>query len=139
MFNLGFINNATRTLGDALGAQQRPLILMAAKYWWVAVPVGLAIWGKVKERRSEGKLKTHILVGDVGMIITPAISLILLAEFVQAQKSGDPQAAAGAAGLGRAVDASFTPNRAVPMKMPMGAVPIPQSEDNPMASILGGY
>ena len=138
MFNLGFINNATKTLGDALGAQQRPLVLMAAKYWWVALPVALAIWGKVKERRAEGKLQTHYLVGDVGAIITPAISLILLSEFVISQQTGTPPPP-GAAGLGKTIDAAFIPNRTVPMGMPRGAAPIPQADDNPMSSILGGY
>lgn len=145
MLSLGFINNATRTLGDALGAQQRPLVLMAAKYWWVSVPVAIAIWSAIKERRANGGIKTHLLVTDIGMIITPAISLILLAEFVNAQQSGQPAAtpaAAGAAGLGSNREhghAGILSPSHKPMKMPNGAVPIPEAADNPMQSILGGY
>lgn len=119
---------------------------MAAKYWWVSVPVAFAIWSAVKERRANGGVKTHLLVTDIGMIITPAISLILLAEFVSAQQGGQPAvaaaAAAGAAGLGSSREhghAGILSPVHTPMKMPNGAVPIPDAADNPMQSILGGY
>lgn len=118
--------------------------MLAAKYWWVSIPIAFAIWSRVKERKARGELQAFNVVSDIGMIVTPAISLVMLSELMMAKTPADATAVettaaavSGLAGPQRVINASFTPHGHRPMQMPMGAVPIPEMSDNPMSSILG--
>ena len=95
------------TAGRALGTIQQsgvlrhPVLKMAAKYWWASLPVGLALYGKIRERmETEGKVKIHQYLSDAADVLGPVLTLvgiIELAERLDSQgKLAQPVAAAPA-------------------------------------------
>lgn len=60
-----------------------PLTRLAVRYWWLSIPVGIAVWGRFEERRAAGEVKLHHLIGDAGTILSPFLVLAILSEFAE--------------------------------------------------------
>lgn len=66
------------SLGNLREVMQTPIARALARYWWVAVPIGLAAWVKYKERKAKGDpvnwldiaIDVSPLVGTLGVIVT---------------------------------------------------------------------
>lgn len=69
-------------MGSMVGPNQAPLVRIAFKYWWLAVPAALAAWVAFKKRKDKGELNTFNVLQDLGIILTPIIGLITLGEVI---------------------------------------------------------
>lgn len=52
---------------------------MAAKYWWVSLPAGLALYGKIRQRYEKGG-KLHEYFVDAADVIGPVLTLVSVFE-----------------------------------------------------------
>lgn len=86
-------------------ANSHPLVRIAAKYWWLAIPAGWAMWTLSKKR---DKVDAAGLIQDFGTAFGPVIPLIVLGEMM-ADREDRQKSVAPVAGLqGPVRDASFT-------------------------------
>jgi hypothetical protein len=89
-------------LSGLLGSH--PLIRIAARYWWLAIPAGWAMWTLSKKRE---KVDAAGLIQDFGACFGPVLPIILLSEMT-ADREERRRAAAPVAGLqGPIRDAAF--------------------------------
>lgn len=56
-----------------------PLVKVAVKYWWLAIPAGWAMWTLAKKRE---KIDAAGLIQDFGVAFGPVIPIILLGEIL---------------------------------------------------------
>lgn len=74
------------TAGRALGTLQQsgilahPLVKMGLRYWWLSVPAGLALYGRIKERREKGERKIHHYFGAAAEVFGPLMTVVAMAE-----------------------------------------------------------
>lgn len=100
----------TKTLLAGL-AGSHPLVRIAAKYWWLAIPAGWAMWTLSKKR---DKVDAAGLIQDFSVSFGPLLPIILLGEIIadqdrQAAAAVPPPAPVSGLGLqGPAKDAAFT-------------------------------
>lgn len=81
-----------------------PLVKLAAKYWWLAIPAGWAMWTLSKKRE---KIDAAGLIADFGTCFGPVLPIIILGEMC-ADRAERQQAAPAAVGIqGPIKDASF--------------------------------
>src|SRR6056297_85962 len=79
------IHNALAA-GQAFGALQNagafshPLLKLALRYWWLSVPAGLALYGRIQERRAKGETKIHHYFGATAEIVGPIMTVVAMAE-----------------------------------------------------------
>lgn len=92
-------------------ANSHPLIRVAAKYWWLAIPAGFAMWTLSRKR---DKIDAAGLIQDFGTCFGPVIPIIVLGEMMAdreaKQASTTPAAPVSGLGLqGPARDVAFIP------------------------------
>jgi hypothetical protein len=69
-----------------------PLVKVAVKYWWLAIPAGWAMWTLSKKR---DKIDAAGLIQDFGTCFGPILPIIVLGEMIADRQ--DRQQAAPAA------------------------------------------
>lgn len=83
------------------GLAGSPLTKVAAKYWWLALPAGFAMWTIMKKR---DKIDAAAVIQDFGTCFGPVIPLIVLCEMMadraERQAAASPVASAPISGLG---------------------------------------
>lgn len=78
--------NHALAAGQALGALEKngvfkhPLVKMGLRYWWLSIPAGLALYGRIKERREKGENKIHHYFGATAEIFGPIMTIVAMAE-----------------------------------------------------------
>jgi len=81
------------------GLAGSPLTKVAAKYWWLALPAGFAMWTLTRKR---DKVDAAGLIQDFGTAFGPIIPLIVLCEMMadraERQAAAAPAAPAGPVG-----------------------------------------
>jgi hypothetical protein len=83
-----------------------PLVRIAAKYWWLAIPAGWAMWTLSKKR---DRIDAAGLIQDFGTCFGPVIPLIVLGEMMADREERQKSVATPAIGLqGPVKDASFS-------------------------------
>lgn len=84
---------------------QAPIARLALRYWWAAIPVGLALWGKIRERQESKKpVKLYHVLADLGVVVGPVATIIGLNEAARRMEER------GAFGKDTVIrDAEFTP------------------------------
>jgi hypothetical protein len=107
----------TKTLLSGL-ASSHPLVRVAAKYWWLALPAGWAMWTLSKKR---DKIDAAGIITDFGICFGPVLPIILLGEMIAERESrqqgavaGIPPASVSGLGLQGAKDAQFVVSKPVP-------------------------
>ena len=60
-------------------ANSHPLVRIAAKYWWLAIPAGWAMWTLAKKRE---KVDAAGIIQDFGTCFGPVIPIIILGEML---------------------------------------------------------
>lgn len=70
-------------MGGLGGVVSNPYTRLAIRYWWLAIPVGLAAWGKYQEKKAQGKVRLHHILGTLGETIAPVTAIIALGEFAR--------------------------------------------------------
>ncbi len=88
--------------GKALGAVhnsgvvQHPALRLAARYWWVSIPTGLAFYGKVKERKEKGVVKLHHWFSVAAEVLGPIMTVVAFMELAERmeKKNGNGTGAA---------------------------------------------
>ncbi len=74
---LGQINGAIGGMGFLVD-KNRPFVNFLVKNWWLAAIAGVAITGRILERKKKGEINTFNLMADVGFVLTPLVGLALL-------------------------------------------------------------
>lgn len=86
-------------------ANSHPLVKIAAKYWWLAIPAGWAMWTLSKKR---DKIDAAGLIQDFGTCFGPVLPIIILGEMLTDREGRQKAVAAPVAGLqGPVKDATF--------------------------------
>jgi hypothetical protein len=89
---LGFaLAGLKNQFGGLAGVVANPVTRLGLRYWWAAVPVGLALWSQYKEQRAHGSVKLHTLMANAGMVLAPVVSLVILLEFARREEQGVTQ------------------------------------------------
>ena len=94
------------------GLAGSPLTKVAAKYWWLALPAGWAMWTLAKKR---DKIDAAGLIQDFGTCFGPVLPLIVLCEMMAdraerqsaAPSAAPPAPVSGLALQGPMKDADF--------------------------------
>lgn len=60
-------------------AENQPLVRIAIKYWWLAIPSGLVMYYRLRKR---GGIDLPAVVEDFGFSFGPVIPLIMLSEML---------------------------------------------------------
>jgi hypothetical protein len=60
-------------------ANSHPLVRIAVKYWWLAIPAGWAMWTLTRKRE---KIDAAGLIQDFSISFGPVLPLILLGEMM---------------------------------------------------------
>lgn len=82
-----------------------PLVRLAAKYWWLAIPAGWAMWTLSKKRE---KVDAAGIIQDFGTCFGPVLPIIILGEMCSDREERQKATPAQAVGLqGPIRDASF--------------------------------
>lgn len=72
--------------GRAIGALQQngafkhPLAKMAMRYWWLSVPAGIALYGRIQERREKGETRVHHYFATAAEVLGPIMTVVTMAE-----------------------------------------------------------
>lgn len=74
------------------GLASSPLTKVAAKYWWLALPAGFAMWTMTRKR---DKIDAAGLIQDFGTCFGPVIPLIVLCEMMADRAERQAAAPAG--------------------------------------------
>lgn len=86
-------------------ANSHPLVRVAAKYWWLAIPAGIAMWSKARRRE---KTDVGTILEDFGSSFGPVIPVILLGEMLADKESKAAAATPAPVGIqGPIKDAAF--------------------------------
>jgi hypothetical protein len=85
-------------------ANSHPLVRVAAKYWWLAIPAGIAMWSKARRR---DKTDVGTILEDFGASFGPVIPVILLGEMLSDKESKAAAAAPQVGIQGPIKEASF--------------------------------
>lgn len=82
------------------GLAGSPLVKVAGKYWWLAVPAGFAMWTIMRKR---DKVDVAAVIQDFGTCFGPVIPLIVLCEMMadraERQAAAAPAASVPVSGL----------------------------------------
>lgn len=78
--------SATQLIGGVPLAQT-PIVKMAAKYWWLSIPAGVVIWGKIAERSEKGKMKPHHYITAAAEGLGPVLTFVALFELAERLES----------------------------------------------------
>lgn len=111
-------------------ANSHPLVRIAAKYWWLAIPAGFAMWTLTKKR---DKIDAAGLIQDFGTCFGPVIPLIVLGEMIADREDRQRSAASPPPQVGiqgPVKDATFTVQPLAP--------PTPQ-QAGPREDTLAGF
>lgn len=58
-----------------------PIAKMALRYWWVSIPLGYMIYGRIMDRKAtEKKLKPYMILSDVAATLGPVMTLVAMSE-----------------------------------------------------------
>jgi len=87
------INGAVNGMGFLVD-RNRPFINFLVKNWWLAGIAGLAITGRIMERKKKNELSTFNLMADVGFVLTPLVGLAMLNQLACEAHNRDQAAAA---------------------------------------------
>jgi len=79
-----------------------PLVKLAAKYWWLAIPAGWAMWTLSKKRE---KIDAAGLIQDFGTCFGPVLPIIILGEMCSDREERQKATVSGLQGPIK--DASF--------------------------------
>jgi hypothetical protein len=79
-FALAGLKSQMGGLGNLLA---NPITRLGVRYWWAAVPVGMALWSQYKEQKASGGVKLHTLLANAGAVLSPVVSLVILLEFAR--------------------------------------------------------
>lgn len=89
-----------------------PLVKLAVKYWWLAIPAGWAMWTLSKKRE---KVDAAGLIQDFGTCFGPVLPIIILGEMCADRAERQQAGTAAAVGLqGPIRDAAFVVAKPVP-------------------------
>lgn len=93
------------------GLTSTPLVQAAARYWWVALPLGYAAWAKYQERKRKGEVDLHTMIADMAPLVGIVATIVTL-NYTLAQHAANKAAATAAPASpgAAAVDASFSIN-----------------------------
>jgi len=95
-------------------ATKSPMARIALKYWWLSIPAGIALYGRIKKRRDKGeKIDCMSTLDDVGAVLTPVMPIIILGEMLAQQET--------AAGMGHLKQAQQIPPQSAPVPSPAHA------------------
>lgn len=83
-------------------AGSHPLVRLAAKYWWLAIPAGWAMWTLSRKRE---KIDAAGLIQDFGTCFGPVLPIIILGEMCSDRE--ERQKVAGVGLQGPIKDAAF--------------------------------
>ena len=98
-----------------------PLVKLAAKYWWLAIPAGWAMWTLSKKRE---KVDAAGLIQDFGTCFGPVLPIIILGEMCSDREERQKAAPAQAVGLqGPIKEASFVVQPAAKPAEPLAGFP----------------
>ena len=106
--NFNAIDRAAQAMGTMVGPNQAPLVKIAFKYWWLAVPAALATYVRIKQLREKGELNTFHVMESIGIILTPIIGLITLSEIILKDYTAAETVSAVDSTAKPVTDASFT-------------------------------
>lgn len=60
---------------------EQPVVKLALRYWWLSLPVGVALYGKYKARMEEqDRYKIYNAFDDFGTIMGPVMTFVGLSE-----------------------------------------------------------
>ena len=82
--NIDRLNTTIQGIGIVAG-QNRPFVSFLAKNWPLAVIAGIAMYSKVSERRKKRELTAYNTFTDLGLILSPLVSLAVLNQLAQAE------------------------------------------------------
>lgn len=72
-----------------------PIAKMALRYWWVSIPLGYMIYGRIMDRKAtEKQLKPYMILSDVAATLGPVMTLVAMSELAsKLERAGklDPQ------------------------------------------------
>lgn len=71
------IDGAVRGVGFLLGSQ-KPFVGFLVKNWPLALLAGVAMYGRLSERKQKGELNTFNAMSDMALILSPLVGLALL-------------------------------------------------------------
>lgn len=81
-------------------AANSPLVRLTVRYWWLALPAGLAFYSRWKRRPSHDMAS---IMEDLGAALGPVFPLVLLMEMMDGNKTPT-----GPLATGPVKDATFT-------------------------------
>ena len=89
------------------GLASSPLTKVAAKYWWLALPAGFAMWTVMRKR---DKIDAAAIIQDFGTCFGPVIPLIVLCEMMadRAERQASAAPVSGLALQGPVQEAEFS-------------------------------
>ncbi len=87
------INGAIDGMGFLVD-KNRPFVSFLVKNWWLVAIAGIAVTGRVIERRKKKELTVFNAFADVGFILTPLVGLAMLNQ-IACQEHLQAQANAG--------------------------------------------
>jgi len=70
-------------------AQQNPFTYLAAKYWWVTIPVFAITMKRHLERQRKGEATAFAVFNDLGILSFPITGVTALYEFGKAKRERD--------------------------------------------------
>jgi len=90
MFNhLKDIDKTVQSIGFLVGTQ-KPFVQFMVKNWPLALFAGLAITGRMLERRKKKELTTFNVLADMGFILSPIVGLAVLNQVAHQHAAGMP-------------------------------------------------
>ena len=85
-------------------AENQPLVRIAIKYWWLAIPGSLVMYYRLRNRKG---ITLPAVVEDFGFSFGPIIPLIMLSEMLARNNATAPAAASVPAIAAPVKDAQF--------------------------------
>lgn len=75
-------------IGKALGGlSSSSMLKIGIKYWWLAVPLGLASYWRYQERKKSNQATLYTVMTDTGMLVAPVAAIIMINEMMGQQKT----------------------------------------------------
>jgi len=76
-----------QALAGSLGSLiDHPVARMAKKYWYLSFPLGLGLYGKLRERYEAGG-KVHQYLADTANVISPILTIVAVFELAEKMES----------------------------------------------------